>query len=64
MAKLTLQNIPPSHYTCETCHGIMGAIGHDHHGSDDTDIPCPLDMNADIKIYGIAEECTHAEEQE
>jgi len=42
----------------------MGAIGHDHHGSDDTDIPCPLDMNADIKIYGIAEECTHAEEQE
>ena len=63
MAKVTLQNVPPDHWTCEECGGILNeAKGTSEHGGCGFDIPCPYDMNAE-NTYGLAKECTYGERQ-
>jgi hypothetical protein len=64
MGKLTVHKLPVDHWTCEVCCGILKEFGDQdsEHGGIGIDIPCPVAMNA-MDTYGIAKECTYAEEQ-
>ena len=62
MAKMTIQNLPRNHFTCEDCGGKLNDFDGTELGGEGYDIPCPWQMRAE-NTYGIAKECTYGERQ-